>query len=192
VCALPFPVLRTLQVSPPFTAAKRSVVDTLRTTSVCRVFLQVSARVWDAVNAAVVTDLPLMLVADATPGQPGPRAVLEAFVTGPQARRMAAMEAGARTRLVTALAERLHPRLRGAVERTHCYAWDHDRWARGDYAWFAPGELRAFRAPLAAPEGAIHFAGDHTSALPGWMEGALGSGLRAASEVHAALSHAGV
>ena len=34
------------------------------------------------------------------------------------------------------------------------------------------------------PEGRIHFAGDHTSALPGWMQGALESGIRAATEVN--------
>jgi monoamine oxidase len=39
---------------------------------------------------------------------------------------------------------------------------------------------------LARPEGRLHFAGDHTSALPGWMQGALESGFRAAGEVNAA------
>jgi monoamine oxidase len=38
---------------------------------------------------------------------------------------------------------------------------------------------------LATPEGRIHFAGEATSALPAWMQGALESGLRAASEVNA-------
>jgi monoamine oxidase len=33
------------------------------------------------------------------------------------------------------------------------------------------------------PEGRIHFAGEHTSALPATIEGAIYSGIRAASEV---------
>jgi monoamine oxidase len=36
---------------------------------------------------------------------------------------------------------------------------------------------------VALPEGRVHFAGDHTSAMPGWMNGALGSGKRAALEI---------
>jgi monoamine oxidase len=32
-------------------------------------------------------------------------------------------------------------------------------------------------------EGRVHFAGEHTSPWPGWIQGALHSGLRAASEV---------
>jgi monoamine oxidase len=40
------------------------------------------------------------------------------------------------------------------------------------------------------PEGRIHFAGEHTSAWHGWMNGALESGNRAAAEVNAAESAA--
>jgi monoamine oxidase len=54
---------------------------------------------------------------------------------------------------------------------------------RGDYAWFRPGQMRRFLPHLAAPQGRVHFAGDHTSTSPGWMNGALESGLRAAAEV---------
>jgi monoamine oxidase len=39
--------------------------------------------------------------------------------------------------------------------------------------------------PLAQrPEGRIHFAGEHTSAWHGWMNGALESGNRAAEEIN--------
>jgi monoamine oxidase len=40
---------------------------------------------------------------------------------------------------------------------------------------------------VAVPEGRIHFAGEHTSPWPGWIQGALHSGLRTASEVNEAL-----
>lgn len=186
VCALPFPTLRAVRVTPPFSAGKRRAVEGLRTTSVTRVYLQLRARCWDPGETAVPTDLAVMHLADATVGQPGPRAVLEAFVTGPSARRMAAMAPEARVAFAREQAERVHPGVAAAFERGASYCWDADPWARGDYAWFAPGELGAFLPHLARPEGRVHFAGDHTSALPGWMQGALGSGLRAAEEVHAA------
>ena len=50
-------------------------------------------------------------------------------------------------------------------------------------AWF----LEMF-PHVAEPEGRIHFAGDHTSLIPGWMDGALGSGIRAAEEVERRLA----
>jgi monoamine oxidase len=36
---------------------------------------------------------------------------------------------------------------------------------------------------IARPEGCVHFAGEHTSAWVGWMQGALESGVRAAREI---------
>ncbi|HET7464423.1 MAG TPA: FAD-dependent oxidoreductase [Longimicrobium sp.] len=186
VCALPFPVLRSIPVSPRLSPGKGRVVRGLRTTSVTRVYLQLRRRCWDAAGAAVPTDLPVMHLVEATAGQPGERAILEAFITGPNARRVAAMDPAERVRFALEEATRVHPGARGAFEHGASVCWDADPWALGDYAWFAPGEMRAFLPHLATPEGRIHFAGDHTSAWPGWMQGALASGIRAADAVHAA------
>ena len=187
VLAIPFTTLRNVRVSPPFSPPKRRAVEALRTTSVTRVYLQVRERCWASGDVAVPTDLPIMHAVDATAGQPGPRAVLEAFISGPNARRAAAMEPEARVAWALGDAERVHPGIASRFEHGASYCWDADPWARGDYAWFAPGEMRAFLPHLARPEGRIHFAGDHTSPQPGWMQGALASGIRAADEVHAAM-----
>lgn len=184
VCAIPFPVLRGVRVSPPFSAAKRRAIGTARTTSITRVYLQLRERCWDEAEVAVPTDLPVMHLLDATAGQPGRRAVLEAFVTGPNARHAAAMGPDARVAWALEQAERVHPGVRGRFERGSSYGWDADPWARGDYAWFAPGELGAAGPHLGTVEGRVHFAGDHTSARPGWMQGALASGLRVVDEIH--------
>ena len=45
------------------------------------------------------------------------------------------------------------------------------------------GQMTAMAPVIAAPEGRVHFAGEHTSTWTGWMEGALESGERAAREV---------
>ncbi len=193
VCAVPYSVLRGMAVRPPFSAPKRTVVARLPATSVTRVYLQFRDRVWDEDDGlAVATDLPIMLAAHATAGQPGARGIVEAFVTGPQARALAQMDEAACVRAVRAQVARVIPGADGAVERAAVYAWDRDPWARGDYAWFRPGQVRAFLPHLATPEGRVHFAGDHTSTRPGWMQGALESGVRAAREVLAALGDSAV
>jgi monoamine oxidase len=38
-------------------------------------------------------------------------------------------------------------------------------------------------AHMIAPEGPVHFAGEHTSLKHSWIEGAVESGLRAAQEI---------
>jgi monoamine oxidase len=188
ICAIPFTVLRWLAVHPSFSAAKGAAVAQLPATSVTRVYLQLRSRAWNREDGdAVATDLPIMLAAHASAGQSGPREIVEAFVTGTAARELARMPVDACVRQVRAQVGRLIPALEGQVERASVYAWDADPWARGDYAWFRPGQVHALLPHVATPEGRIHFAGDHTSTRPGWMQGALDSGLRAAQEVITAL-----
>jgi monoamine oxidase len=184
VCAIPFPTLRSVRASPPWTAGKQAAIRGLPATSVTRVSLQVGRRFWDEhAPASTPTDLPIMLAAEASRGQPGGRAILEAFITGARAREVERMAPADRVSFAAGHMERIHPGLRRHLERGASYAWDGDPWSRGDYAWFRPGQMRRFLPHLAAPEGRVHFAGDHTSTSPGWMNGALESGLRAADEV---------
>jgi Flavin containing amine oxidoreductase len=50
----------------------------------------------------------------------------------------------------------------------------------------SPGQLTTLCVGLERAEGLVHFAGEHISACPYWMQGALQSGLRAAKEVNGA------
>jgi hypothetical protein len=50
----------------------------------------------------------------------------------------------------------------------------------------SPGQITSLCVGLEQPEGRVHFAGEHISVWPYWMQGALQSGLRAAKEVHEA------
>ena len=51
-------------------------------------------------------------------------------------------------------------------------------------AVFLPGQTLELHPDIAAPEGPLHFAGEHTSLKHAWVEGALESAVRAALEVH--------
>jgi hypothetical protein len=62
--------------------------------------------------------------------------------------------------------------------------WGLDRWERGSFALHTPGQI-GFLDTLAAPEGRIHFAGEHTSPWTGWLQGALESARRVVREITA-------
>ena len=83
--------------------------------------------------------------------------------------------------------EQIYPGMRENLEGGVSKCWDEDAWARGAAAWFRPGQMIDFLPHIGRPEGRIHFAGEHTSPWPGWMQGALQSGLRVAREVHEAV-----
>ena len=65
--------------------------------------------------------------------------------------------------------------------------WESDPWSRGGYAVFDAGFPTSQREWLSQPCGQVFFAGEHTSLRwQGYMNGAVESGHRAASEVRAA------
>jgi monoamine oxidase len=65
------------------------------------------------------------------------------------------------------------------------YDWTTDEWALGGYAsHMPPGVLTSYGETIRAPFGRIHWAGTETAREHmGYLEGALESGIRAASEV---------
>ena len=50
----------------------------------------------------------------------------------------------------------------------------------------SPEQETRLQPDITAPEGRIHFAGEHTSLYHAWIQGALESGIRAATEIHTA------
>jgi monoamine oxidase len=188
ICAIPFSCLRHIEIQPPLSEGKRRAIEELPYTSVTRTYLQARRRYWSTAErpTAADTDLPIMWVWEPTFHQPGPRGILESYATGAHARQIAAMKEEARIRLVAAEMEKVYPGMQTNLEGGASFCWDEEQWSRGGYVWFKPGQVSALLAHIARPEGRIYFAGEHTSPWPGWMQGALSSGLRAAREVEAA------
>lgn len=187
ICAIPFSVLRNVTVSPGFSAEKQKMIAGLGHTSVVRVFMQTRKRFWldEGLSGGASTDLPIVSVYDKDHYLPGTRGMLEAYAAGQRARDLAAMAVDARQELAVKEMEKVLPGLREHYEGGTSVCWDDEQWTRGAYAWFKPGQMQSWLPNITQPEGRVHFAGCQTSPWPGWMNGALQSGHRAAFEVAA-------
>ncbi len=76
------------------------------------------------------------------------------------------------------------------IEHT-AHDWDADPFARGTWTVFRPGQIMRYETALRAREGRLVFAGAHTALLwPGFIDGAVESGLRAAADVRELLRSA--
>jgi monoamine oxidase len=188
IITLPFSVLREMELLAPLSGAKRRAIAELRSTSVVREFVQTRTRPWEAMGlpGSAATDLPIMYINDQTVTQPGPAGILEAYSAGPRARAWAALAPEVRRAETVAQLDQVYPGIASAVVATASKCWDEDEYARGDYCYFEPGEMGRLLPVIARGEGRLHFAGEHTSCMPGWMQGAFESGHRAAREVAAA------
>ncbi len=63
-------------------------------------------------------------------------------------------------------------------------SWLRNRYACGEAAVLTPGQFVRLYPHVPTPEGPVHFAGEHTSLKPAWIEGALESAVRTALEVN--------
>jgi len=186
VCAIPFSVLRSLEVSPPFSLAKRKAITDLNYFSGARVSIQCRRRFWqdEGLNGSVYTDLPAEWVFDATATQPGPRGILQCYAGGLNARQIMALDEEKRIGAVRDQMALFYPSIGEYFEGGISKCWEEDPWERGASSWYKPGQMAELWPHMAPPEGRIHFAGDHTSPYIRWMQGALHSGNRAAAEIN--------
>ncbi len=189
ICGIPFSVLKNVAVSPPFPPEKQRVIEQLPYMSISRVYLQSRRRYWmdQGFSGDAAIDAPPTIIADETRDQEGPRGILHSFMARDQARRVAAMPERDRIDYAVNQVEQIYPGMRENLEGGVSKCWDEDPWARGAAAWFKPGQMIDFLPHIGRPVGRIHFAGEHISPWPGWMQGALQSGLRVAREVHEAV-----
>lgn len=186
ICAVPFSVLRNIPVTPGFSLPKQQAIRDLQYTSVSRVYVQTKKRFWldQGWGGQAATDLPIMSMYQRTPNLPGRRGIIESYTTGPRARQITAMPDSERVKFVLRYMSMVQPAMAENFEGGASKCWDEDVWSRGAYAWFKPGQMTSLLPHIARAEGRIHFAGEHASAWPGWMQGAFESGNRAAREVN--------
>lgn len=184
ICAIPFTVLRSIDVSPAFSPDKQRAIRELTYNSVTRVYVQTPDRPWvvEGLSGFASTDLPIGTVWDCAEGQPGVRGILECYASGDRARSLAALSEPQRIRTAVENLQKVFPGV--SAEKAASVAWDADPLVKGAFAWFKRDQMAALLPHIARREGRIFFAGEHTSPWFGWMQGALESGNRAAREVN--------
>ena len=90
ICAVPFSVQKSIEVSPGFSLEKQRAIEQLPYLSGSKVFLQSKERFWvnQGQSGFATTDLPIGQIWDMTYGQPGTRGILQAFPVGVHSRQV--------------------------------------------------------------------------------------------------------
>ena len=188
IVTAPLPALRAVEFVPALSPRKAEAIATQRYGAVTRVYLQMRRRYWEDSKLGGFANLDVpMEVWCPTHDQPGRRGILLAYIYEDLARKVAAMPPDERIRFFLEQAEQLFPGARNEVEGGASFSWHEQPFEQGAYVVYEPVDTLRLLPLLAAAEGRLHFAGEHISPWPGWIQGALHSGLRAAREVVAAL-----
>ncbi len=188
VAAIPFSLLRHVDVRPGFAGLQLEAVQELRYLDTTRAYLAISEPFWDAdgVEPSFVSDgaIEMFWAIDNHVGRGEYKGMM--VLTGDRAVRFSGVPpADVPAALLRELA-RIRPASAGKVEVLTWNSWAAEPLIRGCRHMFAPGQIRRFAQPMIAPWQRLHLAGEHTRRSDFGMESALESGERAAVEILAA------
>jgi monoamine oxidase len=188
VCTIPFPVLRRVRLT-GLGEVKMLAIETYRMADAAKVYFQTRNRFWhDGRSGAagglnlVGTDTAAQRIWDISPGQPGPFGMLCAYLIADSS-ALGSVPPEERADHMLAEIVRFLPELAGNVVASYVKVWAEDPFAGGCCALAEPGQLRWLLPAARSPDHRLHFAGEHTSPMVAWMDGALESGERAAAEI---------
>jgi monoamine oxidase len=190
IITMPFPVLRHVEILQPFSRAKQRAIRQLHYDASAKIWFQCRRRFWETddgiFGGGTATDLPIRVVYYPDHGRDTGRGVLLASYTWSEdAQRWGSLSPGERIEQALEDLEEIHPQVREEFEVGASKMWHDDEYAGGAFALFDPEQQTLLYHDIVAPEGRVHFAGEHASLHHAWIQGAIESGLREAAAINA-------
>lgn len=153
-----------------------------------KIGIEFKTRFWEKYPLRnIVSDLPMRFAYEAShhQGTPGPGVLLASYTWGQNALLFTSLDdKEATNQVLQDLAAIYGPVVYEEYMQSVVYNWTKNPFSAGCFTLFTPGQSRDLADIIGAPEGRIHFAGEHTSSFHGWIEGAVESGIRAAREMN--------
>lgn len=185
VLAVPLTTARLIKFDPPLPPAHRQMVAEVSYGAVTKVLIEYRKRFWTdhGWNGRFATDAPIVYTWHATSHTEGEHGILTAYTGGGPGERLAILSDEERIRVAVAEVEKVFPGSSEWIEHAATVAWPNEPYTRGSYMALAPGQVTAYWHTLFEPAGRLFFAGEHATAIQGFMEGAVESGQRAAATI---------
>jgi monoamine oxidase len=185
--ALPFSILRSVDIQVELPAFKRKAIDELGYGTNTKVMIGTSSRIWrdQGFNGGIYTDELFQLGWDSSRLQAGVAGGYTFYSGG-----ALGVEAGKGK--VSDQVQRLLPGLEAAYPgisntlngKQSRFFWPGHSFSRGSYAAYKPGQWTTIAGAEIVPVGGLYFAGEHCSYdYQGYMNGAAETGRRAAEAI---------
>ena len=183
IFAVPLSTLRQIEIRPRLSGAKERAIEGPAYYPATRFLLQSRSRFWNRAGLNGSARTEQAEVWDCTYDRQGQdRGILGATTGGAVGRKLLDMTEGDSLAAGVGLVAEVFPDIRSTFEKGVAHRWPLERWSRGAFVTFRPGQMTSIMPDVSQLEDGVHFAGEHTSSWMGWMEGALESGERAAHE----------
>jgi monoamine oxidase len=190
ILTIPFPSMRTLQVTPAFSQQKRKTIRELNYNGATKIFLQFSERFWETEHkifgGQVITDLASRFIYFPSTDFGGKNGgvVISSYVWASEASGWDSLTDAMRVEYsLNDVAKIFGEHIRNYFIVGTSQSWQNDIYSSGEAAMLTPGQFQELEGYVQMPEGNIHFGGDATSFKIAWIEGAIEAGIRTALEI---------
>lgn len=185
IVTAPMTVARLMDFTDLLPPAKRQLIRELPYVDAIQVYMVPKTRFWeeDGLPPGIWTDSCIESIRPLAHGPNGEVTNLIADLTGDDVSFYFLMNDKDIGAFVLRELARIRPSSAGKLEVAKVVNKTRQLWARGDWPFWKPGQVRAFGSELTKPAGHLHFAGDATAVANRGAEGALESGERAALAV---------
>jgi len=185
ILATPLTTARMIEFNPPLPSAHINMLNGISYGAVTKVLIQYRKRFWNDHNwnGRLSSNLPIVYAWHATSHIESEDGILTAYTGGEPGAKLSALSDEERIQVAVAEIEKLFPGSSDLIEHTATIAWLNEPFTRASYMALAPGETLKHWQNLFEPAGRLFFAGEHATAIQGFMEGAVESGQRAAANI---------
>jgi len=187
--ALPFTLLRDVQIDVELPPVKRRAIAELGYGTNAKLMVGFDQRVWRArhrTNGSLMADLSFQSTWETSRKQAGRAGVLTNFVGGRHGVEIGQGSAAEQAAALVRDLESVWPGMAAARagQKEVRFHWPSHPWTRGSYASYRVGQWTAFAGAEAETVGRLFFAGEHCSLeAQGFMEGGCETGEAAAAAI---------
>jgi monoamine oxidase len=188
VLALPFSLLRSVDFSKAgFSQVKTWAINELGMGTNSKLHVQFNSRFWrdQGCTGETYSDRGYQNTWEVSRAQPGTTGILVNYTGGTIGSNA---NKGTPAQAAATFLKQVEPVLPGATAQWNGKAvrdyWTGYAWTKGSYSYWKAGQYTRFSGAEKERSGNCHFAGEHTSQdFQGYLQGAVESGQRAASEI---------
>ncbi|MBX3062665.1 MAG: FAD-dependent oxidoreductase [Anaerolineae bacterium] len=187
VLAIPFTMLRNVDIQVELPPQKQQAIQELGYGSNTKLMIGFGTQVWrkGGASGTVFSDLPFQASWESSRGQGNTFGILTSQTGGSAAAAMAQGETKQHAEAFLNDLMNMFPGAKSAYNaKFERFSWGDNPLSLGSRPTYKPGQYTSFRGVEGEPVGRIFFAGDHTSvAAQGFLEGAIESGERVVKEI---------
>ena len=185
ILAVPLTVARTIDFHSSLSTAHQKLVNEISYGAVTKVLIEYRKQFWKEIgwSGHLYTDDAIVMTWGATNHIEHEHGIITAYTGGKHGADLSKLSDAERIKTAVSVIEKAFPKSSDLVENTSTIAWLNEPFTKCSYMALSPNQVTSHWQTLFTSAGRLYFAGEHASAIQGYMEGAVESGQRVAKEI---------